>query len=62
VNALDFGGRNNIKSLDISVITYNGEVQLSGFVDNQRQIDQASAIARAAEGASSVKSELKVKQ
>jgi hyperosmotically inducible periplasmic protein len=37
-------------------------VQLTGFVDNQRQIDQASEIARATEGASSVKSELKIKQ
>jgi hyperosmotically inducible periplasmic protein len=52
----------DIKSLDISVLTYNGEVQLTGFVDNQRQIDQASEIARATEGASSVKSELKIKQ
>ena len=52
----------DIKSLDISVLTYNGEVQLTGFVDNQRQIDQAAEIARATEGASSVKSELKIKQ
>ena len=52
----------DIKSFDISVVTYNGEVQLTGFVDSQSQIDQASEIARATEGASSVKSELRVKQ
>ena len=52
----------DIKSLDISVVTYNGEVQLTGFVDSQSQIDKASEIARATEGAGSVKSELRVKQ
>jgi hyperosmotically inducible periplasmic protein len=52
----------NIKSLDISVLTFKGEVQLTGFVNDQAQIDQAAQIARAAEGASSVKNELKLKQ
>ncbi|WP_088285088.1 BON domain-containing protein [Ideonella sp. A 288] len=52
----------DIKSLDISVVTYKGEVQLSGFVNSQGQIDQANKIAGAADGASSVKNELKVKQ
>jgi hypothetical protein len=44
----------DIKSFDISVLTFNGEVQLSGFVNNQGQIDQAVRIAGAAEGATSV--------
>ena len=52
----------DIKSLDISVLTYKGEVQLTGFVNSQAQIDQATQIARATEGASSVKNELKNKQ
>jgi hyperosmotically inducible periplasmic protein len=52
----------NIKSLDISVVTFKGEVQLSGFVNNQSQIDQAAQIARAADGASGVKNELRIKQ
>jgi len=52
----------DIKSFDISVLTFNGEVQLSGFVNNQGQIDQAARIAGAAEGATSVKNELMVKQ
>lgn len=52
----------DIKSFDISVVTFKGEVQLTGFVNNQGQIDQASKLAGVAEGASSVKNELKVKQ
>lgn len=52
----------DIKSFDISVLTFNGEVQLSGFVNNQGQIDQAARIAGATEGATSVKNGLMVKQ
>jgi hyperosmotically inducible protein len=52
----------DIKSFDISVLTSKGEVQLTGFVDNQGQIDQAIRIARATEGASSVKNELTIKK
>ncbi len=55
-------GEPGIKSLDISVLTYKGEVQLTGFVNNQGQIDQAVTIARATAGASSVKNELVIKQ
>lgn len=51
-----------IKSLDISVVTFKGEVQLTGFVNNQAQIDLAAQLARAAEGATGLKNELKVKQ
>jgi hyperosmotically inducible protein len=50
-----------IKGFDISVLTTKGEVQLTGSVNNQGQIDQASTIARATEGASSVKNELTIK-
>ena len=52
----------NIQSADISVVTFKGEVQLSGFVNSQAQIDQAAQIARTTEGASAVKNELKIKQ
>lgn len=52
----------DIKSFDISVVTFKGEVQLTGFVNNQAQIDRAAAIASATEGASSVKNELMIKQ
>jgi len=51
-----------IRSFDISVVTYKGEVQLTGFVNNQSQIDAAVQIASATEGATSVKNELMVKQ
>ncbi len=52
----------DIKSLDISVQTVQGAVQLTGFVDNQAQIDRANTLAAAAEGARSVKNELMVKR
>ncbi|MBA4341775.1 MAG: transporter [Methylibium sp.] len=52
----------DVKSFDISVLTYKGEVQLTGFVDNPGQIEQAAKIARATEGASSVKNELMTKR
>lgn len=51
-----------IKSFDISVLTHQGEVQLTGFVNSQAQIEQAGKLAAAAEGASSVKNELMIKQ
>lgn len=52
----------DIKSLDISVLTSQGTVQLTGFVKNKAQIDKAVALAGAAEGAKTVKNELMVKR
>lgn len=51
-----------IKSFDIAVVTRNGEVQLSGFVDNQVKIDHAIELARAVEGVKSVTNEMSVKK
>ena len=51
-----------IKSLDIAVVTRKGEVQLSGFVDNQAQIDLALQDARAVEGVGSVSNQMSVKK
>jgi hyperosmotically inducible protein len=51
-----------IKSFDISVLTFKGEVQLTGFVNNQAQIGRAARIARSTEGATGVKNELRIKQ
>lgn len=51
-----------IKSFDIAVVTRKGEAQLSGFVDNQAQIDRATALARAVDGVKSVASEMSVKK
>ena len=39
-----------VKSSDISVVTRDGVVQLSGFVDNQTQIDRATEVAQGVEG------------
>jgi hyperosmotically inducible protein len=52
----------DIKSFDIAVVTHNGEVQLSGFVDHQTQIDRAIDVARRTEGVHNVINELQVKK
>ena len=52
----------DIKSFDIAVITNNGEVQLSGFVDNQGQIDRAIEVARGTEGVSTVTNNMSIKK
>jgi hyperosmotically inducible protein len=51
-----------VKSFDIAVVTRKNEVQLSGFVDNQAQIDMALALARKVEGVARVDSELSIKK
>ena len=52
----------DIRRFDISVVTFKGEVQLTGFVNSQRKIDLAAQLAGDTEGATSVKNELMVKQ
>jgi hyperosmotically inducible protein len=52
----------SVKSADIGVVTRRGEVQLSGFVDNQAQIDRAIHTTRAVEGVRGVVSEMSVKK
>lgn len=52
----------SVKSLDIAVITRKGEVQLSGFVNNRAQMDQAIKIAQGTEGVSSVGNEMSIKK
>ena len=51
-----------VKSFDIAVVTRKGEVQLSGYVDNQEQIDRAVDAARAVEGVKSVGNEMSIKK
>ena len=51
-----------LKSFEISVETYKGIVQLSGFVDSQKAIDTAGQIARNVKGVTSVKNNLNVKK
>ena len=52
----------SIKSFDIAVVTRKNEVQLSGFVDNQTQIDRAIEITRGVEGVESVINKMSIKQ
>lgn len=52
----------NIKSFDIAVVTRKDEVQLSGFVDNQSQMDRAVDIARGIEGVRAVRNEMSIKK
>jgi osmotically-inducible protein OsmY len=50
-----------LKSFQISVETYKGVVQLSGFVDSQTAVDKAGQITRSVGGVKSVKNNLIVK-
>ena len=52
----------NVKSFDIAVVTRKGEVQLSGFVDSQAQIDRAIAIAHKVDGVTSIGNEMSIKK
>ena len=51
----------NVKSFDIAVVTRKGEVQLSGFVDSQAQIEQAVALVQKVDGVTSVSNQMSVK-
>ena len=50
-----------LKSLQITVVTFKGEVQLSGFVDNAQSVKKAGEVARTVKGVTSVKNDLIVK-
>jgi osmotically-inducible protein OsmY len=50
-----------LKSFDISVETYKGIVQMSGFVDSQKAVTKAGQIARSVKGVRDVKNNLIVK-
>lgn len=52
----------SVKSLDIAVVTRKGEVQLSGFVDNQGQVDRAMEVIRGIEGVRTVSNEMSIKK
>ncbi|MCX5916451.1 MAG: BON domain-containing protein [Deltaproteobacteria bacterium] len=51
-----------LKSFEITVETYKGIVQLSGFVDSQKAVDKAGEIAGGVKGVKSVKNNLNVKK
>jgi hyperosmotically inducible periplasmic protein len=48
----------DLNSFDISIKTFDGTVQLSGFVDSQWQIDKAVQVASAVNGVRKVKNDL----
>ena len=50
-----------LKSFKISVETYKGTVQMSGFVNSQQAVDKAGQIASSVKGVRSVKNDLIVK-
>ena len=50
-----------LKSFEISVETYKGTVQLSGFVGSQKAVGKAGEIARSVKGVKSLKNDLIVK-
>ena len=50
-----------LKSAEINVETFKGVVQLSGFVSSQDNVNTAMATARAVNGVSSVKNDMRVK-
>jgi hyperosmotically inducible protein len=50
-----------VKSLPISVESYKGKVELSGFVNNEKQRTRAVAVAKSVPGVVSVKDGLVVK-
>ena len=52
----------DIKSIDVAVVTRKGEVQLSGFVNDQKQIDRAVVVARGVENVTSVTNEMSIKK
>jgi osmotically-inducible protein OsmY len=51
-----------LKSFEISVETYKGIVQLSGFVGSQQAVDKAGEIAQGVQGVKSVENDLNVKK
>ncbi len=49
-----------VKGSEVNVTTFRGEVQLSGFVENQAQKDRAGEIARQSKGVINVRNDLVV--
>jgi osmotically-inducible protein OsmY len=50
-----------LKSFQIGVETYQGTVQLSGFVNSRKAVDKADEIVRSVKGVKSIKNDLIVK-
>lgn len=57
-----FVNDNDVSALNISVETFKGIVQLSGFADNERELQRAAEIARNVDGVKSVKNDIRLKR
>lgn len=55
-------GDDYVKSLDVKVVTHKGEVMLSGFADNQAQIDRSVVVAKGILGVESVNNKMSLKE
>jgi hyperosmotically inducible protein len=55
-------GDETVKARNINVGTYNGVVQLTGFVESRTEATQAIALAEQVEGVRSVKDDLRLRQ
>lgn len=51
----------NLKSAEINVETFKGQVQLSGFVGSPEEIQKAMELARGVSGVKAVKNDMRVK-
>lgn len=51
----------DLKVMEISVETFRGEVQLSGFVSSRAAADQAVALAKDVGGVTSVKNDMRIR-
>ncbi|MEI6746759.1 MAG: BON domain-containing protein [Methylococcaceae bacterium] len=56
-----FLGDSLLKMLDINVKSYKGTVQLSGFIDSQKEVDRAVQLARTIKGVKAVNNSLIIK-
>ncbi|MBP58380.1 MULTISPECIES: BON domain-containing protein [Idiomarina] len=52
----------NLSSMDINVETNNGIVQLSGFVDNEADIDTAENLAATVKGVKDIENDIQVRE
>ncbi len=50
-----------LKSAEITVVTYKGRVQLSGFVSTRPSIDRAGVVAKGVQGVIEVTNDLRLK-
>jgi len=51
----------SLKSTEITVVTYKGTVQLSGFVSSRASMTQAVEVARGVAGVKSVKNDMRLR-